>query len=448
MLLDFTLENYKSFVEATTFSMTPAPKQKGLDYSVHSEQAAGKTCRALSSAVVYGPNASGKTTLIGAMDTLRSIVLRGNIRDAEGWPNMNRAASQLALIPNSSLGAPRPVGLGARFVDGGHLYEYVLSMDIGAFGDAAHERAILSEALSVDGEAVFSRLPGSVTVNGRAIAEDLAGAYRGNERAVVDLASGLAPTELFLTAVFRTFVSPLVAGRVVGWFERKLMVVYHADRVRASYLLGLQPAGGRAAVSREVNEAARAFGIGSNELGYKVPEGETSPRLFSLFGGGAGRAVPEIPAEDYESFGTVRFINMFPLIAEALRRGGTLVADEFDASIHPMAVMSILSVFHNDGINVNGAQLVFNTHNPVFLNGNVLRRDEIKFVERDESTGFSEHYSLSDFGTSGPGGVRQGKDYMRGYFLDRYGAIEDIDFSPVFEDVMGARPEGGDGDAR
>ena len=43
------------------------------------------------------------------------------------------------------------------------------------------------------------------------------------------------------------------------------------------------------------------------------------------------------------------------------------------------------------------AQLIFNTHNPIFLNANIVRRDEIKFVERDDETHLSAHYSLSDF---------------------------------------------------
>ena len=43
------------------------------------------------------------------------------------------------------------------------------------------------------------------------------------------------------------------------------------------------------------------------------------------------------------------------------------MVDEFDASIHPMALMSIINVFHNDDININRAQLIFNTHNPIFL---------------------------------------------------------------------------------
>ena len=112
---------------------------------------------------------------------------------------------------------------------------------------------------------------------------------------------------------------------------------------------------------------------------------------------------------------------------------GTLVVDEFDASIHPMALMSIINIFHNDDINTNHTQLVFNTHNLIFLNSNLFRRDEIKFVERDDETHLSSFYSLSDFGTVGKSGVRKNEDYMKNYFVNRYGPIRDIDFTPIFE---------------
>lgn len=79
MLLEFKIKNYKSFVDETTFSLIPAKKQTGLDYSILHEKIENKTRKALCSAVLYGPNASGKTNLIGAMETLKSIILRGNI---------------------------------------------------------------------------------------------------------------------------------------------------------------------------------------------------------------------------------------------------------------------------------------------------------------------------------------------------------------------------------
>ena len=141
-------------------------------------------------------------------------------------------------------------------------------------------------------------------------------------------------------------------------------------------------------------------------------------------------------AELFESYGTIRFVTIFPLVLKAILTGGTLIVDEFDASIHPMALMNIINIFHNDEINIHHAQLIFNTHNPIFLNSNILRRDEIKFVERDDETHLSVLYALSDFGTTGDKGVRKHDDYMQHYFVSEYGAIKDIDFTPIFEEIM------------
>ena len=107
--------------------------------------------------------------------------------------------------------------------------------------------------------------------------------------------------------------------------------------------------------------------------------------------------------------------------------------DELDASIHPMAIMSIIKIFHNNEINIKGAQLIFNTHNPIFLNNTLFRRDEIKFVEKEDKR--STLYSLSDFKTNGKNGVRNSEDYMKNYFINKYGAIKNIDFSEYLKNM-------------
>ena len=170
--------------------------------------------------------------------------------------------------------------------------------------------------------------------------------------------------------------------------------------------------------------------IYGNALGYKSTGNDDAEDtvLCSIIGNKL------LPAELFESYGTIRFINEFPLVIRVLLNGGTLVMDEFDASIHPMALMNIINVFHNDDINKNHAQLIFNTHNPIFLDSSLLRRDEIKFVEREDETGNSIHYALSDFKTAD--GIRKGEDYMNNYFVSRYGAIKDVDFSPMLEKVI------------
>lgn len=143
-----------------------------------------------------------------------------------------------------------------------------------------------------------------------------------------------------------------------------------------------------------------------------------------------------LPAELFESFGTIRFMNVFPCILNALVTGGVLVMDEFDASLHPVAIMSLINAFHNDEVNKFGAQLIFNTHNPIFLKSNLFRRDEIKFIDSDETTQVSEHYSLSDFGTSGENRVNKHGDYMKNYFVSRFGAIKNVDFTDILKEMV------------
>lgn len=95
MLLNFEVENYKSFLNNAAFSMIPAPKQHGLDYSILTEKIKRKNVKGLCSSVIYGPNASGKTNIIGAMDTLRAIVLRGKISNDE---NKGTRIKQLTIL--------------------------------------------------------------------------------------------------------------------------------------------------------------------------------------------------------------------------------------------------------------------------------------------------------------------------------------------------------------
>ena len=102
-------------------------------------------------------------------------------------------------------------------------------------------------------------------------------------------------------------------------------------------------------------------------------------------------------------------MRLFPQAVEAVKNGSVLVVDQLDASINPMAIMSLINIFHNDEINKNGAQLIFATCNPIYLNPNLFRRDEIKFVNKEDGSG-STIYSLSDFGTEGEGGVKTTDD--------------------------------------
>ncbi|MGI6587293.1 MAG: AAA family ATPase [Peptococcia bacterium] len=438
MLLEFKTKNYKSFKDELIFSMMPAPKQKGLDYSILNEKVNSKTYKGLCSAVIYGPNASGKTNIIGAMETLKSIILRGNIRNNSNNENIpNAAANNLELIPNCLSKKKEPVQFSIKFIDNGLFFEYQLSIDIGTFLDADYDRKILSEILFINKKLIFSRDKTIEFGDFKSIKQYLVNKFADNAAGAISLAkSNLNNEELFLMNGFKTMFSAKLVSIISNWLDKKFMVIYRADSLHLITKFS-DPKKQTIYIEKTINDAARIFGINSNALGYIMPEDDSEAKLCSIFKN-RGTA---IPAELFESYGTIRFVNMFPLVINALLNGGTLVVDEFDASLHPMAIMSIINIFHNDDLNTKKAQLIFNTHNPIFLNPNLFRRDEIKFVERDGEINLSIHYALSDFGTSGEKGVRRHEDYMKKYFISQYGAIKDIDFTPIFENLLNERDE-------
>ena len=186
MLLEFRATNYKSFKDELVFSMIPAKKQKDLEYSILHEKIGRKTYKGLCSAVIYGANASGKTNIIGAMDTFKSIVLRGHIRNSSEKNNYNVASTMLELIPNAASKEAAPVTFAVKFTTSDMLVEYSFSADLRAFLERDYSRKILAESLSINGTMVFSRSDklefGEFKVIGRhlnkALEKNLSGARR------------------------------------------------------------------------------------------------------------------------------------------------------------------------------------------------------------------------------------------------------------------------------
>ena len=433
MLLEFKTKNYKSFSEEADLIMTAAPKQKGLDYSLCREKVKGKEIRGLSTSVLYGPNASGKTNIIGAMDVLRAIVLRGNIRNTEEQMIPNPAAANLELIPNNQNGDGEPVEFMIDFTEGGYRIYYEIMIYLGAFMETEATRKVIREGLTVNGEMVFERNDHLKIGTLKSITDHMQNDSSDNLLEIAE--RGLNPEELFLTNGFRLIYSSTFAKLITDWFANKFMVICRADSIQLIKRFS-DPQKATVYIEKTTNDAAKIFGINSNAVGYVVADDESETRLCSIFNGVKNKKNVAMAADIFESYGTIRFITIFPLVIKALLTGAVLIVDEFDASIHPMALNSIINVFHNDDINVKHAQLIFNTHNPIFLNSNIFRRDEIKFVEREEDTNQSILYALSDFGTTGDKGVRQHEDYMKNYFVGRYGAIKDIDFTPIFEELL------------
>lgn len=435
MLLNFTAKNYKSFADEMSFSMVAAPKQNDLKYSLFECKAGGQDYKVQCSSVVYGANASGKSNIISAMDTFRAIILRGNIKNIE-TTTPNVAAAKLEMIPNINNTEKRPVEFSIEFIDGSLLFKYSLSIDLGHFINDNYHRRIISEELYLNNNLVFRRSENGAMGEMKHIKEYLLfNPYDPKTmRNIVN--AGLNDEELYLTNGFKLIFSRKLVDIFTNWIEKKFIVIYRADSIE---MIGEKPKFGksRIIIENRLNQAAKIFSASENDIGYvSINENDDNVTLCSILCTEDINKKTVIPMEIFESYGTTRFITLLPLVLTAFSTGGTLAVDEFDASIHPSALMNIINMFHNDSINKNHAQLIFNTHNPIFLNSNLFRRDEIKFVQRDHDTGNSEVYSLADFGTSGKNGVRNSTDYMKWYLNYNYGAIEDVDFTPIFENIV------------
>jgi len=75
------------------------------------------------------------------------------------------------------------------------------------------------------------------------------------------------------------------------------------------------------------------------------------------------------------------------------------------------------------------SQLIFTTHDQLLLDQEILRRDEIWFLEKNEY-GECSLSSLSDYK-----GLRYDVDIRKGYLLGRYGGIPQIQGLPFEKDT-------------
>lgn len=135
------------------------------------------------------------------------------------------------------------------------------------------------------------------------------------------------------------------------------------------------------------------------------------------------------PFQMMESEGTQKLFEMSPFVYEAIKESKPLVIDEFDARFHPLLTKKIVELF-NSKQNLS-SQLIFITHDTNLLSADLLRRDQIEFVEKDKY-GASHLYSLVQFK-----GIRNTASFEKDYINGKYGAIPFLgDFNKLlnFED--------------
>jgi AAA15 family ATPase/GTPase len=124
--------------------------------------------------------------------------------------------------------------------------------------------------------------------------------------------------------------------------------------------------------------------------------------------------------QDAISLGTNAMFAIGGMILKKLEKGGLVVFDELDNSLHPKITRFFIQLFHNPNINKGNAQILFSTHEPLLMDRDMFRSDQIWFTEKKQF-GETELYSAQDFE-----GVREDIPFDKWYMAGKFGALPNI----------------------
>ncbi len=427
MFLELRLGNFKSFQNCSALSMYPSSATKDSNYRAlkRKVKGIGKTHEALRSTVVlYGPNASGKSNLIAGAELLRSIVLRGNILDEAIKRDAFESSSFLSLAPTASDSEETSVLLGITFLIDSLKFEYTIQIELGPFLARSYERKIVFEKLLINEEAAFERTPNDVTFFPLPELMDKKSWDEKEYRFLEKLCNAnINSKELFLTNGFKSIVCPSVASKILSWFRDRFIIIRRFEDV---------PLINERINNTHLNLMSKAANLaGSQTSAFTFDNSQDGRLCLHSLVKDKDDKTKMIPSEIFESSGTVCYMQLLPIIFDALENGKFLLIDEFDTSIHPLALMEIINIFHNEELNKHGSQLVFTTHNSVFLNTNLFLREEIKFVHKENNN--SSIYSLAEIGKRA---VEGADDSMENYLSDQHGTNNQSHVSQLFVNYL------------
>jgi len=159
---------------------------------------------------------------------------------------------------------------------------------------------------------------------------------------------------------------------------------------------------------QRLNRKLSRLDLGLEEM--KVENTNTGPvAKFKHFG-----LNRELELEE-ESMGTRRFIEFFPILQYVLDFGGVAVIDELDTDIHPSLFREIFGWFYDNRRNPNGAQLLFTAHNPSLLVE--LEKEQVYFTEKPDGQ------PTRIYGARQIQGLRREPSLMNKYLSGELGAL-------------------------
>lgn len=424
MLLQFSVENYRSILGRQTLNMAASNYFKEQELLNTFEVGGGEPMpRLLRSNVIYGPNASGKSTLVNALDFMRDCVINSA---KERQANEEIDVTPFKLTEVSKTGDSE---FEVAFIEDGVRYQY---------GFRCNRQRVTEEWL-------FAYPDGRVQRWFQRAYDPSAGkdeyafkpSFQGGRRRQ-DWKADTRPNALFLSTALQRNNEQLKP--VLNWFQQRLRVIKSQQTLSPGFTMArcredvykgrvLDFMNAADLSIADIRVDARPFSPDMlpidmptsvrDELSQQLSGKEMMKTAF-LHEDVETRQLIELTQEE-ESDGTRALYAFAGPWLDVIENERVLVVDELDTSLHPLIVHNLVRLLHRDN---RKAQLVFTTHDTTILSQKIMRRDQVWFMEKNEKNA-TELYPLSDYSP------RDNEAIERGYLNGRYGGIpflKDLDF--------------------
>ncbi len=397
MLIQFAVENYTSLRDETVLSM-----RAGAGSELRENLLEYKDGKLLPTVAIYGANAAGKSNIFKAMAAAIRIIRESNDRQ------IDKPVPFVQPYAFDKKHQDMPSKFDFIFAVGGTKYQYGFSADTSKIYDEYLYKFATKQA-----SLIFERTDTTTYKF-----------TKSNEAKLKQYEEKTAANKLFLSTA--TSWNCELTKEAYMWFANGLDVY---DNGSFNMSLGTLEsfANGGECLKSFITSLLKTADI--NISGYSI-DTETAAAPGGLMKSYTLRTSHCVKNGDEtleytlpfnaESEGTKRIFIFGPIIKDALEHGRTIVVDEIDNSLHPLFLEYLIGLFNNKETNPNQAQLIFNTHSVETLSLDLLRRDQIYFVEKNNSDGATELYSLDEFSP------RKTENIRKGYLQGRYGAIPNI----------------------
>ncbi|MGD0898397.1 MAG: ATP-binding protein [Thermoguttaceae bacterium] len=446
MLISFTVQNYRPFADEQTLSLEAVKDDSHPGHAVDCG-----AFRLLKTAAIYGPNASGKSSLLNALYAMQLLV--------------RISATQMSL--GDRIGAASPFRLDKARVREPSSFEVRLFLNGTEYqyGFSATRERVCDEWLHVKRKGGRSTNP--LTRHYDPASDKTDWQLRGELKGAKDIVEKTRDNGLFLSRAAEMnleFVAELYL-----WFRDRCSCLDLATRpldlTEQSARRAAGDSGFRGRVERLIrdadfaidgldadpkphaalpedapelralDDAMRSYLVAIDAVAVRYGHGHVAPDAREHFAVNTFHRIPDsdetvrFSLDADESSGTQRFFALVGPVLQALDEGHLLVVDELDCSMHPQLTYKLVEMFHSPEANPKGAQLVFATHDTSLMTPALFRRDQIWLTEKTRK-GAAVLFSLCEIEPEKR--PRKDEPFEKHYLAGRYGGVPN--FGPALED--------------